>query len=189
MTKKERMFDFYSPKKKAFMRPCDHEGCQHEGEYRAPKSRYKLNDYYWFCLEHIKEYNKDWNYFKGLTIDEIEDLVERDMLGDRPTRNFHFGTLNQKILHKVSGSFGGDFYHNSAYHHSEYNLDHSTREAFIVLEMDPSFDFTVIKNRYKQMVKKYHPDVQEILPAKQAEEKLKMVNIAFTYLKTKYSNN
>ena len=41
---------------------CDSPDCQKAGQYRAPKSREHLQDYYWFCLEHVRVYNKSWNY-------------------------------------------------------------------------------------------------------------------------------
>ena len=45
---------------------CDASNCNHEGIYPAPKSRDQLNEYYFFCLDHIRDFNKSWNYFEGL---------------------------------------------------------------------------------------------------------------------------
>lgn len=46
-------------------RRCDKSGCSQPGQYRAPKSPKQLDDYYWFCKEHVREYNTNWNYFQG----------------------------------------------------------------------------------------------------------------------------
>ena len=46
---------------------CDHPGCAAPAIHRAPKARNRLNDYYWFCLDHIREYNRSWNYCAGMT--------------------------------------------------------------------------------------------------------------------------
>jgi hypothetical protein len=48
-------------------RRCDHSGCKRAGEYRAPKSRQRLKDYYYFCFEHVQAYNKAWNYHAGMS--------------------------------------------------------------------------------------------------------------------------
>jgi len=46
-------------------RKCDHEGCQESGKFRAPKSPDILDDFFWFCQEHVREYNLKWNFFDG----------------------------------------------------------------------------------------------------------------------------
>ena len=64
---------------------CDSESCSKEGEFKAPKSRSKLNDYYYFCLDHIKEYNKSWDFYRGMTVDQIEESMRNDTVWDRPS--------------------------------------------------------------------------------------------------------
>ena len=53
---------------------CDNKGCNLEGRYKAPKSKIKLKEYYFFCLRHIKDYNKSWDYYKGMS----KELREQD---------------------------------------------------------------------------------------------------------------
>ena len=50
----------------AFQRVCEAPGCRLEGEYRAPFARDRLDQHRWFCLEHVRDYNKKWDYFAGL---------------------------------------------------------------------------------------------------------------------------
>ena len=64
---------------------CDHKNCKKVGKYKAPKSRSSLNIYYYFCFNHIKEYNKSWDFYKGLSVDEIELSLRKDILWDRPS--------------------------------------------------------------------------------------------------------
>ena len=52
---------------------------------KAPKSRKRLNDYYFFCINHIKEYNKSWDFYKGLTVDQIENSMREDTIWNRPS--------------------------------------------------------------------------------------------------------
>ena len=66
-------------------RSCDRPDCKGEGVYRAPKSRDSLNNHMWLCLDHIREFNKSWDYFAGMSTDEIEAHVRRDIVGWRPT--------------------------------------------------------------------------------------------------------
>ena len=51
---------------KSTFKKCDYLNCVKKGEFRAPKSRLLLKDYYYFCMDHIKEYNKSWDFYKGL---------------------------------------------------------------------------------------------------------------------------
>ena len=63
------------PKKR--LHDCDFPGCPEAGEYRAPKDR-TLSSYYWFCQKHVAEYNKNWDFLKGLSPDEIERFCPLD---------------------------------------------------------------------------------------------------------------
>jgi hypothetical protein len=57
-------------------RGCDHAGCKEPGQYRAPKSPRALDDYYWFCKEHVREYNLNWNYFQGQSEEEFQRFLD-----------------------------------------------------------------------------------------------------------------
>jgi hypothetical protein len=65
-------------------RHCDMPGCEDGADYRAPKNR-GLNDYFWFCLDHVREYNKAWDFFSGMAAQEVEEYTIRSQYGDRPT--------------------------------------------------------------------------------------------------------
>ena len=51
---------------------CDEPGCTSEGAYRAPKGRLREGEYFNFCLNHVRDYNKSYNYFAGMADDDIE---------------------------------------------------------------------------------------------------------------------
>ena len=89
MLKNKKRFEFFSIDKEdeifKLTKYCEWKGCQKKGEYRAPTSRSKLRVFKWFCLEHIKVYNKGWDYFKGRTTDEIYNEVSEDSTWHRPT--------------------------------------------------------------------------------------------------------
>jgi DnaJ-domain-containing protein 1 len=66
-------------------RSCDHPGCDGSGEYPAPRAPDRLRDYYWFCLEHVREYNKAWNFCQGMNEQEIDAMVRADTCWQRPS--------------------------------------------------------------------------------------------------------
>ena len=69
----------------AGVRLCDHPGCAGAGNYRAPRSRDRLDMFYWFCLDHVRDYNARWNYYAGMSADEIEAEIRNDAVWQRPT--------------------------------------------------------------------------------------------------------
>ena len=70
---------------KTYYKKCDSPQCNKKGEYRAPKSRVMLNEYFYFCLDHIKEYNKSWDFYKGMSVEQIENSMRSDTFWDRPS--------------------------------------------------------------------------------------------------------
>ena len=72
------------------IRLCQEKNCFNEGEYIAPKSP-NSKEKYFFCLEHIKIYNKRWNYFAGKSQKQIYDFQKNDFFEGRPTRPFSYG--------------------------------------------------------------------------------------------------
>ena len=62
----------YAPDPGATGQCCDQPGCDKAGEYRAPRSRTALNQYFWFCLEHVRAYNASWDFYKGMSAAQIE---------------------------------------------------------------------------------------------------------------------
>src|SRR5262245_9598394 len=64
---------------------CDHPDCGAAGLHRAPKSPQRLNEYYRFCLDHVREYNRAWDYCAGWNAEDIEAETRRALCWDRPT--------------------------------------------------------------------------------------------------------
>jgi hypothetical protein len=77
-------------------------GCREHGEYRAPKDR-ALSDYYWFCLDHVREYNSAWNFFQGMSGHEVEEHIVSSMYGDRPTRRYDNPGMGAENLRRARG--------------------------------------------------------------------------------------
>lgn len=181
-------------------RGCDVPGCEHLGDYRAPKSRYDLRDYYWFCLDHVREYNNNWDFFKGMSPGEIEQHMKKAIVGDRPTwrmtqAGFNEERVKQDIYdHFMRGdSAFGDFAaegeaDGKAKEEARINvgaLPHPTIEALSVLDLQPPVTWDEVKTRYKSLAKRYHPDTNK---ESGAEEQLKKINLAYTILKLSYQS-
>src|ERR687884_315930 len=64
---------------------CQWKGCTSAGLYRAPKGRGREGQYWSFCLDHVRHYNSEYNYFEGMTNLEIEEFQKDALTGHRPT--------------------------------------------------------------------------------------------------------
>ena len=62
-------------------RVCEHEGCDQPGKFRAPKAPDVLDDFYWFCKDHVREYNAKWSFFDGKTEAEMNAQESSDRSG------------------------------------------------------------------------------------------------------------
>ena len=168
---------------------CDHPTCTEPGEHRAPKSPTALDDYHWFCFPHVSEYNKAWNYYKGLTEDEIEREIERDILGRRPTwpLGMRVGSMAGRfgVIEDGFGESGGLFGNNGTQRGRSYKDRRgpgtAEQRALETLQLTGAADMTEVKARYKALAKKYHPDANDGDAA--AENRLKAINEAYTVLK------
>ena len=164
-------------------RVCEAPGCRLPGEFRAPRARDQLNEYRWFCLEHVREYHKKWDYFAGLDAGEIEKHIRADTIWRRPVwplggrRNggpqIHDplglsddAGLGERPQPKIDGS---------------EQLTPAERSAMGVLELSWPLTQADVKSRYKELVKLHHPDANG--GAREAEEKLKDINAAYSTLR------
>ncbi len=64
---------------------CQWKGCKAQGRHRAPKGRGRDGEYYFFCLDHVRQYNASYNYFDGMNDAEVEDFQKEELTGHRPT--------------------------------------------------------------------------------------------------------
>ncbi|MFV4649299.1 hypothetical protein ACNJUT_22150, partial [Mycobacterium tuberculosis] len=69
-------------------KPCEWPDCRKAATARAPKSRERLDDHYWFCQGHAGEYNKGWDFFAGMTEADVAAAQAARAVGERPTWQF-----------------------------------------------------------------------------------------------------
>lgn len=165
-------------------RACDHPGCRAGGEHRAPKDRSERPDYYWFCMEHVREYNQKWNYFSGMSPEEIEAFQKDAMLGHRPTWNHQTRTQasGQKLRDKLHQFMHGTQPMPEAY---APPISSKHRQALNFLELEHPVTRKTIKQQYKKLVKQYHPDVNQ--GDKDAEERFKRITESYRILTEEYA--
>ena len=64
---------------------CQWDDCTEAGLHRAPVGRMREGEYFHFCLEHVRLYNKSFNYFSGIADAEIARFQKEALTGHRPT--------------------------------------------------------------------------------------------------------
>ena len=167
--------------------PCDHAGCGAEAAHRAPKGCEKLNEHYWFCLQHVREYNKNWNFYAGLSEQQIEREIRNDTVWRRPTwpmghhqRAHGFG--QQTWFRDDFGVFEAAASRGTRQDRNRLESPAPIRAALRVMGIDGPLNLTGLKSRYKELVKKLHPDANGGSVA--AEDKLKDINQAYAALKS-----
>src|SRR5438105_3752278 len=72
------------PVKSPAARPCGKRECEGEGTFRVPRSRDRLDEHLWFCLQHAREHNETWDYFRGMNEADIEAFRVDAVTGHRP---------------------------------------------------------------------------------------------------------
>jgi hypothetical protein len=179
--------DSVKPQGKA--KACDMPYCPNHGTFRAPKDR-SLSDHYYFCEDHITEYNQAWNFFDGMNQKEVEDHILKSMFGDRPTWRYDADGMAEENLRRQAWEFhatGSTDNHSSRAweeyqkHGNKLESQTAEHEAMAIFGLEPPVNLDDIKARYKELAKKYHPDLNQNNP--QAEEQLKRVNMSYTVLK------
>ena len=169
-------------------RRCDYDGCGEAGVHRAPRARDALNSYYWFCLDHVREYNRAWNFYAGMSAEEVEHYVREDVVGWRPT--WPIGVRGRRFTAADSGFFDPfGFFKEPGRRPAEEEAGTEPAasrkspesRALALFDLRPPISFAAIKARYKELVKRHHPDAHG--GDKGSEEKLKLINEAYGVLK------
>jgi hypothetical protein len=179
-------------------RRCDMPSCACAGEYRAPKARNRLNEYFWFCLDHVRAYNAQWDYYAGMSTVEIEAHLRADTLWHRPTWPLGGrqakGPQDQGRQYHFRDPFGlfddvfeeGPAARASAEAGAQSNPRHRPpppqAKALALFDLSPPVSLTEVKARYKALVKQHHPDANG--GDKAAEERLKLIIEAYVILRT-----
>ena len=167
---------------------CDWNNCKELGEYKAPVEKDNSKKFRLLCLEHVKEFNKNWNYFSGMNDNQVLDFLKSDMVWHKPTQSFSSSDNFFKILwndalknEKDNSKFKNEF--NNMY---KFQFNHSDIKAFGILGVDVGLKWEKVQEKFKKLVKKFHPDMNS--GNKKFEDKLKVITLAYTQLKNTYKD-
>ncbi len=161
-------------------RVCAWPGCEAEGAFRAPRSKDSLRDYQWLCLDHVREFNRAWDYFRGMTSDDIDRHRRDDVVWHRPTWRTAVQGCGPRIHDPLGLLDGLADLETERRPPPTRRLETETERMLGRLGLDATAVLTDVKQRYKQLAKRLHPDLHG--GDRRAEERLKLINEAYTYL-------
>jgi len=162
---------------------CEWENCRETGKFKAPLERDNSKNYKWLCEEHIKLFNKNWNYFEGMSQNEIEFFLKSDLTWHRPTQKFGSSDNFFNILWNNALGDKFNFFKQEKVINNLKNkkLSERDKDAFIIMGLEFNADWSIIQKKFKMLVKKFHPDRNS--GNKQFEDKLKKITLAYSHLK------
>lgn len=152
-------------------RACDHPGCRLAATAKAPKSRDMLNEHYWFCQPHAAEYNRNWNFFAGMSEGEVRRRQHEELFtGGRPTWEMKAGRMSREAAAFAAkfgqgqgyrdpfNMFGGTTGPRAAPEPEDRRIGKIERSALADLDLDVNADGAKIRSRYTELVRRLHPD-------------------------------
>lgn len=151
-------------------RVCEAPGCEEEGEFRAPGRRGPgfdgPGDWRYFCLDHVREFNDGYDFFENMSAEEILH-AQTPMAGwQTETRAFRSDAGVDGIprwadfadpLDAIGGR-ANDIRRRAGARTEFSRFTPREREALNVMGLSPQDDRTKLRQRYSELVRRYHPD-------------------------------
>jgi hypothetical protein len=178
---------------------CEWPDCKAPATHRAPKGRLRAREYWRFCLDHVREYNHSYNFFAGMSADDIARYQKDAVIGHRPTWKMGLGgtrPANRARPHRfdaefvdtldpfgVFREFGGTAQTRPASTRpAARTVRNAQRKALGALGLEDDASAQEIKTRFKSLVKRHHPDANG--GDRSSEDKLREIIQAYNYLKS-----
>ena len=136
---------------------CDWNNCNKIGEYKAPIERDNSRKYRLLCLEHVREFNKKWDYFSGMSDNQIYDFIKSDLTWHKPTQSFNSSDNFFKILwnntlkDETSNGKLSPLYNNMG----KFRFDENDMKAFKILGLIEELSGKVFKRNLKNLSKNF----------------------------------
>ncbi len=176
-------------------RICDMPGCDAAAAHRAPKGRNAEGEYFWFCLDHVRQYNKSYNYFSGMNDAAIQAYQKESVIGHRPTWQMGMGSKNPDTArtHRPSGfawagsaedpfRLFGEGFQARGPEPERRKVRNMEAKSLSTLGLDATASAADVKARYKLLVKRHHPDANG--GDRSLEDRLREIIQAYSYLKS-----
>lgn len=181
---------------------CDHPGCREPAPHRAPKGRDRENEYWRFCLDHARAYNQSYNFFSGMSDEDLRAFEQDAKVGHRPTwsmgrngpasaetrsrsargaRAGRRGWAGEFAFEDAFGVFGEDA-SGRADPSPRRELKKVERRSLEAMNLGAGARGDEIKARYKELVKRLHPDANG--GDRSTEDKLREIIQAYNHLRS-----
>ncbi len=167
---------------------CDWNKCSNEGLYKAPKEKDNSKNFRLLCLEHVKEFNKNWNYFSGMDDEQVMEFLKSDIVWHKPTQSFSSSDNFFKVLwnNALRDEIDKISFNNRFNTMNRFKFNNNDIKAFGILGIPVGLQWIKIQKKFKKLVKKFHPDMNS--GNKKFEDKLKIITLAYTQLKNTYKD-
>jgi hypothetical protein len=142
------------------VRLCDYDGCDDPGDYPAPKAPDSKEKWY-FCQPHVAQFNKNWNYFNGLSKEEAYKRAQEELRKSRGYKGSSSYMVGQET----------------------YGAEERRTDALEILDLDEDATQKDIKSSYRRLAKLYHPDTN--MGDAASAIKFQQVKAAYEHLKSK----
>jgi DnaJ domain len=174
--------------------PCAVDGCGEAGEFRAPADDSRAaqsgnaSRWRWLCLDHVREFNQRYNYFAGMSPEEIHE-AQRPYAGwESETRAFSASAAapppRWQDFSDPLDAIGARFQEKLREARQRQDgkpLSGDDRKALKTLGLGNDADRRALRTRYAELVRKYHPDRNG--GDRSFEKALQEVISAYTHLK------
>nr|WP_295375284.1 J domain-containing protein [uncultured Sphingosinicella sp.] len=151
-------------------RHCSRPGCTEAGEFRAPAQEGPRSgfdgpgDWRWLCLDHVREFNAGYNFFQGMSTEEIEAAQTPYGGWDRQTRAFAGNPSPPPAwadftdpLDAIGARFKRQPRADGARHDGR-ELSATDRKSLGVMGLGTDADRRALRKRYAELLRRYHPD-------------------------------
>jgi hypothetical protein len=180
---------------------CQWKGCAGVGDHRAPRGRGQDGQYYLFCMEHVRQYNAQYNYFDGMNDAQVQDFQKDAMTGHRPTWKVGVNASAPGATSSATAAAAETARSAAAFRtidphaffarrakaareqapESRRQLKPLEKKSLQTLDLPGESTKVEIKARFKELVKIYHPDTNG--GDARSGDKLREIIQAYNYLK------
>jgi DnaJ-like protein len=169
---------------------CQWAGCEEKATHRAPKGRDNEKDYWRFCLEHVRQYNQSYNFFKGMNDAAVMAYQKDSITGHRPTWKMGTGKTRARPDFRTFGGSADPFgffgegmkAEQQAHAEAARPVRNAERKALETLGLEVGATKQQVKKRFKELVKRHHPDANR--GDRSTEDRLVAVIQSYNYLKS-----
>jgi hypothetical protein len=167
---------------------CDFEHCTEVGKFEAPREPRAVsqpndpNQWYFFCLHHVREYNDGWRYYQGMTEQQAQQSYQNDLMWNRPSWPFGHNPHMQ-----YNPTFHDPFFFpDQNYCPPPTLLTVEEQKALYLFGLNFPFTGEELQSAYRHQVKNNHPDLHQ---THDSEEKIRIINQSYASLKKVLENH